>query len=108
VADGADNENDDAALAAVLAMHLSAKPVPPKQRAPGIPAHVNALVMRALEKDPARRIPGCAEFARRLAAGADDPARPARTGPLGSPMRIAITVVALAVVVAGVMIVMSG
>ncbi|SAL27886.1 serine/threonine-protein kinase [Caballeronia humi] len=108
VADGADNENDDAALAAVLAMHLSAKPVPPKQRAPGIPAHVNALVMRALEKDPARRIPGCAEFARRLAAGADDTARPARAGPLGSPTRIAMAVVALAVVVAGVMIVMSG
>lgn len=107
VAEGADDENDDAAFAAVLSMHLSAAPLPPKQRVPGIPAHVNALVMRALEKDPARRIPGCAEFAKRLAAGDGDNDE-VRAGPLGSPMRIVMTAFVLAVIVAGVVIVMSG
>jgi eukaryotic-like serine/threonine-protein kinase len=64
------NEAEANARAIVLGMHLNAKPVAPRERVGGIPRHVSELVMRALEKDPARRVPGCAEFRRLLDAGA--------------------------------------
>ncbi|MGF6778281.1 serine/threonine-protein kinase [Paraburkholderia sp. GAS334] len=59
--------------AAVLAAHLRDEPVAPRRRERSVPAHVSALIMRALAKDPARRIAGCAEFARLLEASARRP-----------------------------------
>jgi serine/threonine protein kinase len=49
----------------VLAKHLNEAPVPPSQKRPDlvISAEMDALVMRALEKDPARRWPDMAAFA---------------------------------------------
>jgi serine/threonine-protein kinase len=42
---------------AVLSQHLTDEPVPPRQQAPGagIPARIEAIVLRALAKDPDRR-----------------------------------------------------
>jgi serine/threonine protein kinase len=63
---------DNAVRTAVLAAHLRDEPVPPRRRVASIPANVSDLIMSALMKDPARRVAGCAEFARLLSA----PARP--------------------------------
>ncbi|WP_368622145.1 serine/threonine-protein kinase [Paraburkholderia sp. BR13444] len=64
----AKGDDDATARATVLGMHLNKKPVAPRERVREIPRHVSDLVMRALEKDPARRVPGCAEFRRLLFA----------------------------------------
>lgn len=82
--------DEDAARAAVLAMHLQARAVAPRRLAPSIPRHVSELILRSLEKDPARRIPGCAEFARLLS---ESPPAAARLPPwLRSPAGIAAAV----------------
>ncbi|EDZ97365.1 serine/threonine protein kinase, partial [Burkholderia sp. H160] len=62
----ANGDDDATARATVLAMHLNRKPVAPHDRVRAIPRHVSDLIMRALDKDPARRVPGCAEFRRLL------------------------------------------
>jgi serine/threonine protein kinase len=66
VAEGSQNASDDTARAAVFAMHLRDKPVAPHRRLHTIPRHVSELILRTLEKDPARRVTGCAEFSRLL------------------------------------------
>jgi eukaryotic-like serine/threonine-protein kinase len=47
----------------VIRAHISEAPVPPGQRRPGIPPAIEAVVLRCLEKDPARRYTGAAEMA---------------------------------------------
>ncbi len=42
---------------AVLNRHVGEPPVPPSRLAPGIPPRLDAIVLRALEKDPERRWP---------------------------------------------------
>lgn len=107
VAEGPQSVDDNAARAAVLAMHLRDTPLAPRRRAPSVPAHVSALILRALEKDAGRRIPGCAEFARLLAAPPERFARgtwrrPARVGAIAAIAAI------VAVAVIGAMVVASG
>lgn len=106
VAEGADAlKTDDAtARAEVLAMHMTKTPVPPHRRVRAIPRHVSALIMRALEKDPARRVPGCAEFKRLLKA----PPGWRRRVPdwLRSPVGIAAALAFAAAAVLGAMAVM--
>lgn len=48
--------------------HLQAELVPPRRRAPkaAIPEELEALVLRALQRDPAARFPSAAEFLRAL------------------------------------------
>jgi tRNA A-37 threonylcarbamoyl transferase component Bud32 len=46
--------------------HLSAAPPPPRQINPGIPGPVEAVVLRALAKDPDERFPTIDEFGRAL------------------------------------------
>ena len=60
--------DDKAVRAAVLAAHLRDQPVAPRRREGSIPGNISALIMRALMKDPAKRVAGCAEFARLLSA----------------------------------------
>jgi serine/threonine protein kinase len=64
----ASEKDEDTLQAAVLAAHLREQPVPPRRREASIPVNVSALIMRALAKDPAQRVPGCSEFARLLDA----------------------------------------
>lgn len=50
-----------------LAMrHVQDTPPPPSRRVPGLGPHVDAVVLRALEKDPTRRWPSVAAFAQAL------------------------------------------
>jgi serine/threonine-protein kinase len=50
----------------VMSKHVNEAPAPPSERAPGLPPHVNLAILRALEKDPARRFPSAREFRRAL------------------------------------------
>ena len=91
----------DTARAAVLAAHLRDEPVSPRRREASIPAHVSALIMQALEKDPARRVAGCAEFARRLEAPAPRMELPrARLLMVASIVLVSAVVIALIAVAA--------
>lgn len=47
--------SDDGDLMKVAVMHLKATAVPPSQRNPDLPAGVDAIVARLLEKEPGRR-----------------------------------------------------
>lgn len=55
-------------LMAVLMMHLYDKPAPPRSVAPQIPAALEEIVLRLLEKAPAQRFASCREVRERLEA----------------------------------------
>jgi eukaryotic-like serine/threonine-protein kinase len=61
----------------VALKQVSEAPVPPSQRNPAVPPALEAVVLRALEKDPARRFQDADAFIAALEA-ARTPARPAR------------------------------
>jgi serine/threonine-protein kinase len=46
--------------------HVNKQPVNPRRRAASIPAELDEIIMKALEKNPDDRIPGCQEFVRLL------------------------------------------
>src|SRR4051794_38350238 len=48
--------------------HISERPVPPREVNPAVPPALDAVVMRALEKEPARRFADADEFIAALAA----------------------------------------
>jgi serine/threonine-protein kinase len=88
-----------ATIQAVVARTLTEPPAPPSRHRRGIPAHVDAAVLAALQKDPAQR-PATADELRALLNAAHSPTRVGRTG---RRVRIAAAVAAtLAVVVTGV------
>ena len=58
--------------------HVSEPPVPPSQLNPAVPPALEAVVLRALEKDPARRFPDADAFIAALEAARSAPARVAR------------------------------
>ncbi len=51
----------------VIAHHIFAVPEPPSAHRPGVPAELDAVVMRLLEKDPAKRFQNARELGRVLA-----------------------------------------
>lgn len=53
---------------AVAMKHVTEPPVPPRQLVPGIPPGLEALVLRAMAKDPAQRPASALEFAEALRA----------------------------------------
>ena len=55
--------------AGVVAQHLQASPAPLRDERPEIPAHVEAAVLRALEKDPDRRFRSAADMSTALGEG---------------------------------------
>lgn len=75
----------------------------PPSATPGVPAHLDAPILRALEMDPAKRQAGAAEFRRELTAPAPAPPppvsrRPAwilRTGVAALPVAVLLAVLLL-------------
>src|ERR1700754_4911068 len=55
---------------------VSERPVPPSQMRPGVPPALEAVVLRALEKDPARRFQSAEEFIAALEQARHAAARP--------------------------------
>jgi serine/threonine-protein kinase len=49
-------------------MHVNTPPAPPREKNPSLPAALDALILRLLAKDPARRSQSCRELARELVA----------------------------------------
>jgi beta-lactam-binding protein with PASTA domain len=67
---------DGEAPVSIALKQVSERPVPPSQLRPGVPPALEAVVMRALEKDPARRFASADEFIAALEAARRAPARP--------------------------------
>ena len=65
----------------VALKHVSERPVPPGQLRPGLPPALEAVVMRALEKDPARRFQSAEEFIAALENARRVPTRPIQLEP---------------------------
>jgi serine/threonine-protein kinase len=57
-----------AELVPLLMMHVNTQPAPPRERNPNLPAALDALILRLLAKDPARRYQSCRELAQELVA----------------------------------------
>ena len=71
------------ALFDLLRMHVEATPVPPRSLRPDLPRAMEAVILRAMEKDPARRFQSTTELAEALLASAEGlPAE--QWAPLGS------------------------
>jgi eukaryotic-like serine/threonine-protein kinase len=74
----------DAESAVTIALkHVSEPPVPPAELVPGIPAALEAVVMRALAKDPADRYQDADEFIADLQAARDAPPEATMFAPAG-------------------------
>jgi beta-lactam-binding protein with PASTA domain len=63
---------------AIAVRHVSDRPVPPAEVNPAVPPALDAVVMRALEKDPARRFADADEFIAALEAARAQPTVVAR------------------------------
>ncbi|MBX7136454.1 MAG: serine/threonine protein kinase [Oligoflexia bacterium] len=85
--------------ATMMCKHLEDKPVPPAERVPGVPGWLNALILKLLEKDPAKRPQSAGELKKLIdSALKTDAATPERdrdtkqvnpiiiTGSSGSPV----------------------
>jgi serine/threonine-protein kinase len=67
---------DGEAPISIAIKQINEPPVPPGQLRPGVPPALEAVVMRALEKDPARRFQSAEEFIAALERARHAPARP--------------------------------
>ena len=52
----------------LLSMHLNQKPEPPRKRNPKVPGELEKIILRAMEKDPARRFQSMGEMETALSA----------------------------------------
>jgi serine/threonine-protein kinase len=62
--------------------HVNKQPVNPRRRVASIPAELDEIIVRALEKNPDNRIPGCGEFVRLL----DQVGKPSSSGRADVPV----------------------
>jgi serine/threonine-protein kinase len=62
---------DAATALELVGHHLHTAPVPPRTRLPAVPADLEAVILRCLEKEPAGRFPDTRALARALAACGD-------------------------------------
>jgi serine/threonine-protein kinase len=51
---------------AIKRAHVNTQPIPPAELVSTIPAHINDVIMLALQKKPDNRLPGCQEFLKLL------------------------------------------
>lgn len=58
-------------LVPLLMMHVNTPPEPPRAKNPGIPPELEAIILKALQKDPAQRFQSCRELSEALAAVRD-------------------------------------
>ena len=65
---------------ALLRAKTSEEPRPPSYCVPGFDPHLEAIILRAIERDPRNRYPGAAEMLAR-SAGSRRPSRPATPAP---------------------------
>ena len=72
---------DGEAPVSIALKHVSERPVPPSQLRPGIPPALEAVVLRALEKDPAYRFQSAEEFIAALENARRAPTRAGRAEP---------------------------
>jgi len=50
----------------LMMLHTTEPPAPPRRLNPGLPADLENIILRCLEKDPARRFASCRELQREL------------------------------------------
>jgi serine/threonine protein kinase len=62
----------------LLLRHATEPPAPPSRLRPGLPASLDAVVLRAMAKDPGQRTASAQEFCRDLAAAREREGEPAR------------------------------
>jgi serine/threonine protein kinase len=77
-------KNEDGVADADFALqqaHVNKQPVNPRRRVASIPADLDEIIMKALEKNPDNRVPGCAEFVRLL----DQVGKPSSNGKVDVP-----------------------
>lgn len=75
---------------AILYQHVHEKPAPPSTLQPGLPAHMDSAVLRALSKDPTARFESVADFAAAFCGVSPDEIAPTRLR--GLTPRVAPTV----------------
>ena len=83
----------DPSAPAILVKHMTETPAPPSRRRPDlqVPAHLETIVMKCLEKEPARRYQSADEFIVALESGAGmDPTVPLRAAAPPPPMAATI------------------
>lgn len=91
--------------AEVSSQHIFASPPPLREKAPGVPLAVEAVVMKALSKDPKQRFATIQEFANALEAvtvlapAHTLPMSP--TGPRITPVRLKVALVTLVLLILG-------
>ncbi|NUN48849.1 MAG: protein kinase [Candidatus Brocadiae bacterium] len=73
---------EDADPYVILKRHLRDPIAPPKDLDPKIPADLNAFILKAVEKDPARRYQSCSEIVKELSQ------RSSSTAPLSRTLRM--------------------
>jgi serine/threonine-protein kinase len=79
----------DAESAVTIALkHVSERPVPPAELVPTVPAALDAVVMRALAKDPAQRYQDADSFIADLHEARDAPLEAAVFAPSGPPPEV--------------------
>lgn len=86
-----------ATIQAIVAKTLTEPAVPPSRHRRGIPAHVDAAVLAALEKDPAQR-PATADELRALLNAAQTPPRQSRARRVRIAVTAATTIAVIAIV----------
>jgi beta-lactam-binding protein with PASTA domain/predicted Ser/Thr protein kinase len=79
----------DAESAVTIALkHVSEPPVPPAELVPAVPPALDAVVLRALAKEPADRYPDADAFIAALQAARDAPMEAAVFAPTGPPPEV--------------------
>ncbi len=87
---------------AIRSAHVKNSPVPPHRLSHSVTKSVSKIIMWALEKDPDKRLPGCAEFARQLNAS-----RESGASPFNKFKRILFLFTSVVVVIVGFVFLMS-